>query len=121
MERGRPKTISEPASRQIRLIARYRPTSWARRFLRGAWPSSRSTGVRRRGGLDSRESVRQILRTGQISWQATKTRKASADPDFITKMRRVLDLYDHQPADGRWSAPIYADSATTPRGLRCRL
>ena len=26
---------------------------------------------------------------------------ASTDPDFIAKMSRVLDLYDHPPADGR--------------------
>ena len=30
-----------------------------------------------------------------------ETWKASTDPDFIAKMRRVLDLYDHPPADGR--------------------
>jgi hypothetical protein len=39
----------------------------------------------------------------RISWQATKTWKASADPDFIAKIRRVLDLYDHPPAGGRVS------------------
>ena len=49
----------------------------------------------------SRESIRQILRASGISWQATKTWKASADPDFIAKMHRGLDLYDHPPADGR--------------------
>lgn len=37
----------------------------------------------------------------RISWQAAKTWKASADPDFTAKMRRVLDLYDRPPADGR--------------------
>ncbi|MGC4887166.1 hypothetical protein [Micromonospora sp. DT227] len=40
-------------------------------------------------------------RPAAISWQATKTWKASTDPDFATKMRRILDLYDHPPADGR--------------------
>jgi len=49
----------------------------------------------------SRESIRQILHAAGISWQAGKTWKASTDPDFIAKMRRVLDLYDHPPADGR--------------------
>jgi DDE superfamily endonuclease len=34
-------------------------------------------------------------------WLATKTWKASTDPDFIAKMRRVLDLYDQPPAEGR--------------------
>jgi hypothetical protein len=27
--------------------------------------------------------------------------EASTDPDFIAKMHRVLDPYDHSPADGR--------------------
>ncbi|HEY0692863.1 MAG TPA: IS630 family transposase [Kribbella sp.] len=49
----------------------------------------------------STESVRKILRTAGISWQATKTWKASKDPDFAQKMARVLDLYDRPPADGR--------------------
>jgi hypothetical protein len=36
-----------------------------------------------------------------VRWLVTKTWKASTDPDFIAKMRRVLDLYDHPPAGGR--------------------
>jgi hypothetical protein len=27
--------------------------------------------------------------------------KSSTDPDFIAKMRRILELYDSPPADGR--------------------
>lgn len=49
----------------------------------------------------SAESVRQILRAAGISWQATKTWKASRDPDFASKMARILALYDRPPADGR--------------------
>jgi hypothetical protein len=49
----------------------------------------------------SRETVRRILHAGAVSWQATKTWKASNAPEFMAKMRRVLDLYDHPPADGR--------------------
>jgi hypothetical protein len=49
----------------------------------------------------SRETLRRILREGGVSGQTTTTWKASTDPDFIPKMRRVLDLYDHPPADGR--------------------
>ena len=99
---GRPKTISEQARRQIRLIARCRPRDLGLAFAPGAWPSSRSTWwLPAWSASISRESVRQILRDRRVSWQATKTWKASADPDFIAKMRRVLDLYDHPPADGR--------------------
>lgn len=49
----------------------------------------------------SRETVRQILREGGISWQATKTWKGSNDPDFVAKKQRVLDLYDRPPPGGR--------------------
>lgn len=49
----------------------------------------------------STESARQILRAAGIRWQATKTWKASTDPDFAQKMARILDLYDNPPTDGR--------------------
>ncbi|MCW3845523.1 hypothetical protein ONA70_36225 [Micromonospora yasonensis] len=49
------------------------------------------------------ETLRRILHERGVSWQATKTWKASNDPDFTTKMRRILDLYDHPPG-GRASA-----------------
>jgi hypothetical protein len=49
----------------------------------------------------SRETLRRILRAGGVLWQTTTTWKASTDPDFLTKMQRILDLYDHPPDDGR--------------------
>ena len=49
----------------------------------------------------SRETLRRILHAGGISWQTTTTWKSSTDPDFIAKMRRILDLYDCPPDDGR--------------------
>jgi hypothetical protein len=49
----------------------------------------------------SRETLRRILHEGGASGQTTTTWKASIDPDFMPKMRRVLDLYDHSPDDGR--------------------
>jgi transposase len=99
---GRPKTIGEPARRQIRLIARCCPRDLGLPF--SAWSLSKLAEYAVAAGLVaavSRETIRQILRAAGISWQAAKTWKASADPDFITKMRRVLDLYDHPPAGGR--------------------
>ncbi|MPY85806.1 MAG: IS630 family transposase, partial [Actinophytocola sp.] len=65
----------------------------------------------------SAESVRTILRTAGISWQASKTWKASTDPEFATKMARILELYDQQSVDGRvicvdlCRARDYADTA----------
>ena len=49
----------------------------------------------------STESVRKILRDAGVSWQATKTWKGSRNPDFTSKMARILDLYDHPPPDAR--------------------
>ena len=49
----------------------------------------------------SRETLRQILRAGGVSWQATKTWKASNDPEFTAKKDRILTLYDQAPAGGR--------------------
>ena len=44
------------------------------------------------------ETVRRILHERGVTWQASKTWKASNDPDFTTKIRRILGLYDHPPA-----------------------
>jgi len=49
----------------------------------------------------SAETLRRVLKRGGVSWQATKTWKASNDPEFVPKMRRVLDLDDHPPVGGR--------------------
>ncbi|GAB3978205.1 hypothetical protein GCM10029978_070180 [Actinoallomurus acanthiterrae] len=83
---GRPKTIGEAVRRRIRLITRCRPRDLGLPF--STWSLSKpaehlvATGV---VASISRESIRQILRAGWITWQATKTWKASGDPDFITK------------------------------------
>lgn len=49
----------------------------------------------------STETARRVLHQAGITWQRTKTWKTSRDPDFAAKMARILDLYDHPPADGR--------------------
>jgi hypothetical protein len=49
----------------------------------------------------SKETLRRILHAAGVSWQRTTTWKASADPDFIATMHRILELHDHPPADGR--------------------
>ncbi len=99
---GRPRTISDQVRRRICLIARCCPRDLGLAF--STWSLSKlaehlaATGVI---ASVSRESIRQILRAGGVSWQAVKTWKASSDPGFITKMHRVLDLYDQPPRGGR--------------------
>ena len=103
MERGTPKRIGEQIRAWICTIARTSPADW------GITAFSTWSLVKLRDHLLtegvvaelSRETLRRILHAGGVSWQTTTTWKASTDPDFIPKMRRVLDLYDHPPADGR--------------------
>jgi transposase len=98
---GRPATISEPVRRQVCLIARCCPRDLGLAF--STWSLAKLAEHLAAAGIAriSRESIRQILHDAGIRWLATKTWKGSTDPDFITKMHRVLELYDHRPADGR--------------------
>ncbi|XVQ09547.1 IS630 family transposase [Spirillospora sp. CA-255316] len=99
---GRPRTIGEAVRRRICLIARCRPRDLGLPFA--TWSLSKLAEHLVAAGVVasiSRENVRQILRESGIGWQATKTWKASSDPDLIARMAAVLDLYDHPPADGR--------------------
>ncbi len=98
---GRPKRIGPAVAEHICRIAKTPParaglpfTTWSLTKLREFLSASGNVTV-------STETIRQILRKAGISWQATKTWKGSKDPDFAEKMARVLDLYDHPPADGR--------------------
>jgi transposase len=98
---GRPRTISEQARREVCLLARCCPRDLGLAF--STWSLAKLAEYLATAGIAhiSRESIRQILHDAGIRWLATKTWKASTDPDFIAKTRRVLDLYDHPPADGR--------------------
>jgi len=100
---GRRKRIGEQLRNWICTIARTSPADWG---LTGfsTWSLTKLREHLLTEGIVvaiSRETLRRILRAGGVSWQTTTTWKASTDPEFISKMRRVLDLYDHPPEDGR--------------------
>ena len=100
---GRRRKIGERIREWICLIAR---TSPAECGLNGfsTWSLSKLRDHLLAEGIVaelSRETLRRILHAGGVSWQTTTTWKASTDPDFVPKMRRILDLYDHPPDDGR--------------------
>lgn len=100
---GRPKAISERVREGICLVARTSPADWGIAAF-STWSLAKLAEhlvQRKVVPAISRETLRRILREGQVSWQATTTWKASSDPDFIAKMHRVLELYDAPPADGR--------------------
>jgi transposase len=99
---GTPNKISEPVRDWICVIARCDPRFLGQPF--SCWSLTKlrdyliTTG---RVVTISVETVRRILHERGVSWQQTKTWKASNDPHFTAKMRRILDLYDHPPAGGR--------------------
>ncbi|SFK06909.1 Transposase [Streptosporangium canum] len=100
---GRPPTISSQVREHICLIAKTVPAEWG---ITGHSTWSLKTLAehlveRKVVASISREHLRRILRKGGVSWQTTTTWKSSNDPDFIAKMQRVLDLYDHPPEGGR--------------------
>lgn len=100
---GRPRRIGSRVREHICLIARTSPADWGITAF-STWSLSKlAEHLRERGVVAAigRETLRRILREGKVSWQATTTWKASNDPEFIAKMWRVLDLYDHPPAGGR--------------------
>ncbi|WP_229784383.1 IS630 family transposase, partial [Pilimelia anulata] len=99
---GAPRRIDEQTRAWICAIAGCDPRFLGQPFA--GWSLSKLREyliTSRRVEAVSVEALRRILHAGGISWQATKTWKASNDPDFTAKMRRVLDLYDHPPAGGR--------------------
>ncbi len=87
---------------RIRVIASCRPRDLVQPFSTWSLSKLRDHLIATRVVSSiSRETIRTILTGAGVSWQATKTWKGSSDPDFTGKMRRVLDLYDHPPANGR--------------------
>lgn len=98
---GRPSKTDRATRERIGQIARCCPLSLGWPF--STWSLSKLADVLRINAIAdiSRETLRKILKDQGVSWQATKTWKASNDRDFAAKMARVLDLYDHPPSDGR--------------------
>jgi hypothetical protein len=102
MDRGAPRWIDEQTRAWICVIARCDPRFRGQPF--SCWSLAKLRDYLINAGYVtaiSVETVRRILHERGVSWQATKTWKASTDPDFTAKMRRILDLYDHPPTDGR--------------------
>lgn len=99
---GPRKKVDEPTRTKIRAIAWCDPRFLGQPF--SVWSLTKLRDYLTETGVVasiSTETLRRILREGGVTWQATKTWKASTDPDFAAKLVAVLDLYDHPPADGR--------------------
>jgi transposase len=98
---GGPRRFLADVMEQIAEVALSSPkaligmTQWSLSKLREYLISQRIVG------RISLEWLRTILKRCEINWRHTKTWKASNDPEFWRKYRRIRRLYAHRPPDGR--------------------
>ncbi|UKY48144.1 IS630 family transposase [Streptomyces inhibens] len=91
---GRPKTFTLPERREIKKIAKSKPTERDRPF--STWsPSKLADFLVAEGVVDdiSHEGLRILLREEGVSFRRLKTWKTSRDPDHAAKKARVEHLY----------------------------
>src|SRR4051794_16193857 len=91
---GRPPKFDLKQRAQIKQIALSRPADHDLPF--SVWSLSKLADfLVAEGVVDdiSHEGLRALLRDEDVSFQAVKTFKASTDPDYDAKTRRVLELY----------------------------
>ncbi|MFJ5105481.1 IS630 family transposase [Streptomyces sp. NPDC088554] len=91
---GRPKTFTLPERREIKKIAKSRPTEHGLPF--STWSLTKLADfLVAEGVVDdiSHEGLRILLREEGVSFQRLKTWKTSRDPDYAAKKARVEHLY----------------------------
>ncbi len=91
---GRPPTFTLGQRREIKKIAKSRPAEHGLPFSR--WSLAKLADfLVAEGVVDdiSHEGLRELLRAENVSFQAIKTWKTSADPDYAAKKARVEHLY----------------------------
>lgn len=91
---GRPKTFTLPERREIKKIAKSRPTEHELPF--STWGLTKLADfLVAEGVVDdiSHEGLRILLREEGISFQRLKTWKTSSDPDYAAKKARIEHLY----------------------------
>src|SRR5690606_10532166 len=91
---GRPPKFGPHVRELVCRVARTPPQQLGRPFT--TWSLSKLVEhLRDQHRIEvSADTVHRILRAAGVRWQATKTWKASKDPQFAEKMARILDLYD---------------------------
>ena len=100
---GRPPVFALAQRREIKKIAKSSPADHGLPFSR--WSLAKLAEFLVAEGVVediSHEGLRKLLRAENVSFQAVKTWKASADPDYAAKKARVDQLY--AIADGEGAA-----------------
>ena len=98
---GRPAAVDEATVQKVVAMAKTDPRALGLPFSCWSLVKLAAHLAREKITTAGREAIRRVLRKEKVTFQTTTTWKASTDPDFVAKMLRVLDLYDHPPADGR--------------------
>jgi transposase len=97
---GRPRRISADQRKRIVAVAGARPDSLGQPFTRWSLPKL-SAYLRARGICEiSPAHLGRVLAQAGLSFQRTRSWKASPDPDYEAKAARVLALYERAPEDG---------------------
>ncbi|MEV6968834.1 IS630 family transposase, partial [Hamadaea sp. NPDC051192] len=98
---GRPPVIDDATSLAVAAMARTDPRALGLPFSCWSLVKLAAHLAREKITTAGRETIRRVLDRHKVTFQTTTTWKASTDPEFVAKMLRILDLYDHPPVDGR--------------------
>ena len=107
---GRPPVFTLAQRREIKTIAKSKPAGHGLPFSR--WSLSKLADFLVAEGVVgdiSHEGLRELLRAEGVSFQAVKTWKSSADPDYAAKKARIDQLYAIAGGEIA-SAPAAADA-----------
>jgi len=127
---GHPPVFTLARRREIKKIAKSRPAGHGLAFSR--WSLAKLADFLVAEGVVediSHEGLRALLRAEGVSFQAVKTWKASAGPDYAAKKARVDHLYaiaggeaaaGHLPPHRRGAAPVRRAGAGHRHDVRAR-
>jgi transposase len=97
---GRPRRITDEDRRAVVAVAGARPDSQGVALTRWSLPRLADQLVACGGVQISPAHLHRVLAQAGLSFQRTRTWKASPDPDYEPKAARILELKAVAPADG---------------------
>jgi transposase len=122
---GRPRRITDEQRKRIVAVAGARPDTQGAALTRWSPPRLADHLAEQRIVEISAAHLSRVLADAGLSFQRTRTWKASPDPDYETKTARVLELRAAPPPDGgaviafdqmgpigRWPAPAGAQGSS---------
>ena len=99
---GRPRRITAEVRQRIVAVAGARPDTLGEPFTRWSLPKL-AAYLRTRGICEiSPAHLGRVLAQAGLSFQRTRSWKASPDPDYEPKAARVLSLYERCPDNGEF-------------------